>query len=63
MLGCSAGGDCVCLAGVKKKERANRLCPVSAPRLGETRGGDEVNAVAGRGGGEASLGWVGMFLV
>ena len=37
----------MCLAGVKKKEGANRVWGEVAPRLGQTRCGDGENAVAG----------------
>ncbi len=40
-----ACGACVCLAGVKKKERANRDRGASAPRSGERRCGQTPNSV------------------
>jgi len=51
------GRRCVCLAGVKKKEKVNRDCPVSAPRFTSARFAFGSNAVRREGKGGLSLGW------
>ena len=49
----SMGGDCVCLAGVKKKIRVNRVSGLPAPRFDQTRCGETRNSV--QGGGKGAL--------